>query len=40
MVSFWGKEYLLDINFKLKSQKTSNFMKIDLAVCREKEKKC
>ena len=34
MVLFCGEAYLLDINFKLKSNKTAHFMKIDLAVCR------
>ena len=49
MVFFCGEEYLLNINFELKSHKTVDFMKIALAVCRlvryrekqgEKEKKC
>ena len=34
MALFRGEEYLLDINFELKSHKTAHFMKIVLAVCR------
>ena len=32
--SFCGEEYLLDLNFELKSHKAANVMKIILAVCR------
>ena len=31
---FCGEEYLLDLNFELKSRKTADFMKIALVVCR------
>ena len=31
---FWGEEYLLGLNFKLKSHGTIHFMKVVLAVCR------
>ena len=34
MVLLFDEEYLLDINFELKSQETADFMKIVLAVCR------
>ena len=32
--SFCGEVYLLGLNFELKSHKTTDFMKIVLAVCR------
>ena len=31
---FYGEEYLLGLNFELKSHKTADFMKIVLEVCR------
>ena len=34
MLLFCGEEYLLDINFELKSHKTADFKKIVLVVCR------